>query len=155
MISTAKSHFSRAISHCQVTVEFFWESMKNENLSIYLQIIDSIVLSVPPAPSITPTLPSPRRHLQVHPLSMPGSGQVSADDLHRIFLYHFSVCQQWPSDTIPRIHNEFSWLWTLVHAVPTIYDVIPSIHFLLGPFFFFFLNLDQVKYLWCYKHFPN
>lgn len=60
MISKPKSHISRAISHCQLTVESwpfqichrykgtgkFWESMKNKNLSIDMQIIDSIIFSV-------------------------------------------------------------------------------------------------------------
>lgn len=42
MILKTKKHISRAIPHCQLTVESFWESVNNVNLSIYMETTDHL-----------------------------------------------------------------------------------------------------------------
>lgn len=124
MIFKAKRHISRSIPHCQLTVEswlfqishrykrrgIFWESIKNENLSINMQLIDSINFTVIPNTSYYPDAAFP---MNTPPAPPPDSTRVWSSTCLQTTSnaapsYHSSVCPQWSPDTIHRICNESS-----------------------------------------------
>lgn len=162
MISKAKRHISRSIPHCQLTVESwlfqichrykrtgnFWESIRNANFSIKMQVIDSTIFTVIPSTSwylgialLIDTAPAPPPD-SARAWPSICSQMTSMASPHTILPY----VNRGPVTPFRTFVMNFKCCAHHLHCIflPSLYT---NLHFLPSPIFlsFFFFNLDPTQ----------